>query len=65
MPKNLGTWDRWMRLIVGLFVFSLLFWGPHTAWGWLGLVLILTAAIGHCPLYTMLGVKTCEGHPSS
>lgn len=59
MWKNLGASDRWLRLILGAALFSLLFWGPRTAWGWLGAVLMLTSALGHCPIYIMLGMRTC------
>lgn len=59
MFRNVGSWDRWMRLAVGAAIFSLMFWGPRTAWGWVGAVLMATAAIGHCPIYTVLGIRTC------
>ena len=58
--KNLASWDRWARLILGGAVLSLAFYGPHSAWGWLGLVLIGTAFVGHCPIYLMLGIRTCK-----
>jgi hypothetical protein len=35
------------------------FVGPHTPFGWIGLVLIGTAAIGWCPPYALLGINTC------
>lgn len=57
--KNVAVWDRVARLILGAVLLSLVFWGPKTAWGWLGLVLIGTAFLGHCPIYTMLGIRTC------
>jgi hypothetical protein len=66
MKLNLGKFDRWLRILVGAFVLSLGFWGPRTAWSWLGLVLLVTGTIGHCPIYTLLGLRTCprEGsHP--
>ena len=59
MTNNLGTWDRWLRIAAGAFLFSLLFWGPQTSWGWLGLILAMTGLVGHCPIYVMLGIKTC------
>lgn len=58
--KNLASWDRLARLILGAGLLSLVFFGPHTAWGWLGLVLIGTAFVGHCPIYLMLGIRTCK-----
>lgn len=65
MKNNLGALDRWLRLIVGGFIFSLGFWGPHTAWSWLGLILVATGLIGHCPLYVMLGLNTCPREKGS
>ena len=57
--KNIGSIDRVLRIIVGLGVISLVFWGPHTLWGWLGLIPLVTAVIGWCPLYSVLGIRTC------
>jgi len=60
MKANIGGIDRFLRIIIGLFVFSLLFWGPKTLWGLLGLIPILTALIGYCPPYAWLGISTCK-----
>ena len=59
MKLNLGKLDRSLRVLVGGFVFSLGFWGPHTAWSWLGLILVVTGLFGHCPTYPLLGLRTC------
>lgn len=58
---NVGTVDRILRIIVGLILISLVFIGPQSAWGWLGLIPLATALIGWCPLYRLLGIKTL-GH---
>ena len=58
---NMGTLDRTGRAIVGAVVLSLAFVGPRTPWGFAGLILLVTAAIGFCPLYTAIGVSTCKG----
>lgn len=60
MKKNIGTTDRVIRFIVGLFLLSLIFWGPKTLWGLVGLVPILAGAIRFCPLYPLLGINTCK-----
>jgi len=57
--KNLADWDRIVRLLLGMASVSLVFWGPKSQWGWLGLALIATALLGHCPLYVMLGIRSC------
>ncbi|RMD64571.1 MAG: DUF2892 domain-containing protein [Alphaproteobacteria bacterium] len=60
MRANVGTVDRVVRLIVGLGLLSLVFVGPQTPWGLVGLILIATAAIKFCPLYRLLGIRTCK-----
>lgn len=57
--RNEGSVDRALRVVAGLAVLSLVFVGPKTPWGWVGLVPILTGLIGWCPLYTLLGINTC------
>lgn len=59
MPKNEGGLDRALRVIVGLAILALVFVGPKTPWAWLGLVPLVTGLIGFCPLYTVLGIRTC------
>ena len=65
MTKNIGTLDRTIRIILGLFIFSLVFWGPHTLWGLIGLILIVTALIGWCPPYALLKISTCKSKPET
>lgn len=56
---NEGTIDRVLRVIVGLVLISLVFVGPQTPWGWIGVVPLLTGVIGFCPAYRILGLSTC------
>ena len=58
--KNEGTIDRALRVVVGLAVLSLVFVGPQTAWGWVGLVPLATGLVGFCPLYSILGINPCS-----
>jgi len=58
MKTNVGTLDRILRVIVGIILISLAFFGPKTAWGWIGLLPLLTALIGYCPAYRLLGIGT-------
>ncbi|MBD3381734.1 MAG: DUF2892 domain-containing protein [candidate division Zixibacteria bacterium] len=58
MKRNMANIERVIRVVVGLFVLSLIFWGPQTYWGLLGLIPLLTALSGWCPLYTILGTST-------
>lgn len=57
---NMGPVDRALRAIVGLILISLTLVGPQTLWGLVGLVPLLTAVVGMCPAYTLLGIKTCR-----
>lgn len=57
--KNLASWDRIARIVLGLAVVSLAFWGPRTPWAYLGIIFPITAALGHCPIYRLLGIRTC------
>jgi len=57
--KNEGGLDRALRVLVGLAVLAMVFVGPQTPLGWIGLVPLLTGLVGFCPLYTLLGINTC------
>jgi Inner membrane protein YgaP-like, transmembrane domain len=52
--------ERVLRVVVGLGLLSLVFVGPKTSWGWIGLLPLLTGATGLCPLYTILDISTCS-----
>lgn len=58
MNTNIGTLDRTLRIIAGLVLISLAFWGPETPWGYIGAVPLLTALVGFCPAYRLLGLCT-------
>ena len=49
-----------LRVIVGLGLLALVFVGPQTPWGWIGVVPLLTGLVGFCPAYTLLGIRTCS-----
>lgn len=55
--------ERVVRVLVGLVGIGLVFVGPKTAWGWVGLLPLLTGVTGLCPLYTVLGISTCPKNP--
>jgi hypothetical protein len=59
MPRNEASWDRAVRVVLGLVGLSLVVIGPRTAWGLFGLIPIVTGLVGYCPLYTLLGFSTC------
>lgn len=58
MEKNEGSIDRILRIVVG----ALLVLGAvmgYGWWMWIGVVPLLTGAVGWCPLYSVLGIRTC------
>lgn len=57
--KNEGTIDRALRVVIGIVLLALVFVGPKTPFGWLGIIPLATGLIGSCPLYTLLGLSTC------
>ena len=57
---NMGSTDRLLRIVAGLILISLVFIGPKTVWGWIGLVPLLTGLIRWCPAYTLLGINTVK-----
>ena len=60
MNSNVGGIDRGLRILVGLVLIALVFVGPKTNWGWLGVVPLLTGLIGWCPPYAIFGFNTCS-----
>jgi hypothetical protein len=60
VTTNMGTIDRALRVIGGLalLAWALLGTGDWHMLGWIGIVPLATAAIGWCPLYTLIGTST-------
>jgi len=64
MPANMGAIDRVARFAIGLtlIAYALPIGFAPTDWnwiGWIGVVPVLTAVLGFCPLYTLIGISTC------
>ena len=57
MNLNVGSADRVIRIVVGVAICAA-GWYYHSWWGLIGLVPIVTAAIGWCPAYLPLGLST-------
>ncbi len=64
---NVGGIDRVIRIIVGLALLSIVFFGAqmpfighNVVWGWIGIVPLVTGLFKFCPLYALLGLKTCS-----
>ncbi len=59
MRANIGTIDRTLRIVVGLTLIGLAITGTIGGWGWIGVIPILTGLVRICPLYSVLGIRTC------
>ncbi len=59
MKVNEGVIDRSLRVVLGLVLIGLAFTGTVGAWGYVGIVPLLTGALGMCPIYSLLGINTC------
>ena len=55
---NLGLGDRVIRIVIGLLLVAMVFVGPKIIFGWLGLYLVATGAIGICPIANFLKIDT-------
>ena len=60
MNRNVGGLDRLLRVLLGLGLLSLIFVGPQSYWGLIGLIPLGTALIGYCPAYSLFGIRTCR-----
>lgn len=65
MTVNENGVDRAIRLVLGIALVTLALVMPvarvaQVALGTLGIVALVTATIGFCPLYTLLDISTCR-----
>lgn len=57
--RNEHPIERVVRVALGLGLLSIVFVGPQTPWGWLGVIPLATGLLGSCPLYSLVGINTC------
>ena len=62
MKKNVGGFDKVLRLVLGLVIIALgiLF---QSWWGLIGILPLFTGSINRCPFYLPLGLSTCKVDP--
>lgn len=59
--KNIGPVDRMIRILIGVALLMAFFLEGNVRYLYLiGLIPLATAVINWCPLYSLLGIKTCE-----
>jgi hypothetical protein len=57
MKANVGGIDRILRGVVGIGLIAWA-WTGGPVWAWIGVVPLLTAGAGFCPLYVPFGIST-------
>lgn len=60
LKLNVGGTDRVLRILVGIALIAATLMGWINAFGWIGIVPLLTGLFRFCPAYTLLGIKTCK-----
>lgn len=60
MSRNMGGLDRGVRVLLGIGLIAIALTGPESPAGWIGVVPLATALVGWCPLYRVLGIRTCR-----
>ena len=63
MKINVGSFDRIVRLVTGVALLYLALFAQPNGYnwiGWLGIIPIVTALVGNCPLYSVLRFSTCR-----
>jgi hypothetical protein len=55
---NVGNIDRMLRILLGIVLIGLAARGTIGAWGYAGILPLLTGIAALCPLYSLLGLST-------
>jgi DUF2892 family protein len=64
LPMNESAVERAVRIAIGIALLALTVGGTLSAWGYLGIVPLLTGIVGSCPIYTLFGISTCPYNPA-
>ena len=59
MSPNVGGIDKVLRIVIGVVLIALAATGRIGAWGYIGILPLLTGLFGRCGLYSLLGINTC------
>jgi hypothetical protein len=62
MKLNIHPIERAFRIILGVGLIAFAVVGVESAWGYIGVVPLLTGLKGWCPLYTIMGYSSCPVH---
>jgi len=58
MTPNVGTIDKWLRIVVGVALIALAIFGVIGWWGYIGIVPLATGLVNFCPAYKLIGMST-------
>jgi hypothetical protein len=59
MSSNVGGLDRIARIVAGLVLIALAVTGVIGVWGFIGVVPLATGLFRFCPLYSIIGIRSC------
>lgn len=62
MKRNEANIDRIIRIVMGIGLLSIVFVGPQTPFGYIGIIPLMTGLMGWCPMYQIFGLSTCPLH---
>ena len=60
MKANVGSMDKVLRIIAGVLLIAPAATGYIGVWGWIGIIPLATGLFNFCPLYSLIGIKTCK-----
>ncbi len=60
ITRNIGKLDKTLRIVVGLALIVLALTQTIGWWGLVGIVPLATALVNFCPLYRLVGIRTCK-----
>lgn len=58
--KNMGAGDRVVRFLLGAGLIASAYIGALGAWAYIGIIPVITSALGSCPAYSIFGFTTCK-----
>lgn len=59
MKKNVGSIDRWVRIVLGLII-AILGVVYNSWWGLVSIILIGTALLNFCPIWWVFKISTTK-----
>ncbi len=59
---NVGSLDRWLRIVLGALLIVLAATEVLGAWAYIGVIPLFTGLLRWCPLYSLIGIQTCPLH---